>query len=351
MFKTKILIALLIFSSLQSCNTENTKWYKINKVTEPLKINKDKNWNCEVKNIANPAKLKIKDSLLYIQDSKSDKFIHVFNLDSNEKIVSIGIKGKGPGEILSPYGSLGIYNNKLWVFGATLNKYLGFNTDSILKKNYKPIQSELFFTSKSFFYEVGWLSNNVIVGLNFSEEEKRLTFYDINKKTEIHSGSIPPKLSQEIPTSIHKQSLMGTLKIKPDRSKIVIGSLYSDLIEIFDESGNDIIKTKTELDFLPKYELSDNNGHIVMGQGGDTRFGYIDVSVTNENIYALFSGNTRNDSSFAYGKLIHVFNWEGELIDVMELENDSISIEINSDNSELYVIEFTTIPKISKYTL
>jgi hypothetical protein len=336
--KSNLLIILLFFILSISCTKTKTDWYEKVNLTTPTKVTKVTNWKLS-DSLFNPEKLKKESSNLFIYDSKSNKVIKVF--DTNDTYLgSAGIKGKGPGEILSPFGSLDFHNNKVWIFDGTLNKYMGFEQDSITSNDYKPTENELFFDSKVRFYELGWLDSETIVGLGVSEVNNRLSFYNINTKQTTNKGTLPPLPKKDIPVSIHKQSLMATLKVKPDKSKIALANLYCDLIEIYNQDGSDVIKVKTNLDFLPKYELANNGYHVVMGQGGDTKFGYIDMCVSDTKIYALFSGKTRDVSPFAFGKTIHVFDWKGTLLNVLELEKNSIAIEIDTDDKNLFVIEY-----------
>lgn len=336
--RNSLLVISLVFILMVSCTKTETSYYKKVHLTTATKINKVNNWVLS-DSLFNPAKLKKEGRHIFVNDLKSNKVITIFNTNGSYKS-SIGIKGKGPGEILSPFGSLDFYNNKLWVFDGTQNKYSGFHKDSILSNDYKPTENELFFDSKTRFYELGWLDSETIVGLDFSEVNNRLSFYNVTTKQATNKGTLPPLPQSDIPIPVHKQSLMATLKVKPDKSKIVLANLYTDLIEIYSQNGSDEVKVKTDLDFAPKYELSNNGHRVVMGQGGDTKFGYVDLTVSNNKIYALFSGKTRDVSPFAFGKSIHVFDWQGNLLNVLELKKRSIAIEIDTDDKNLFVIEY-----------
>jgi hypothetical protein len=336
--KSSLLAILLFFTLSISCTKTETDWYEKVNLTTATKVTKVNNWILS-DSLFNPEKLKKEGQYLFINDLKSTKVVTVFNINGTYK-GNVGIKGKGPGEILSPFGSLDFYNTKVWVFDGTLNKYVGFQQDSIASNDYRPTENELFFDSKTRFYELGWLDSETIVGLGVSEVNNRLSFYNTNTKQTTHKGTLPPLPKKDIPVSIHKQSLMATLKVKPDKSKIALANLYSDLIEIYNQDGSDVVKIKTNLDFLPKYELANNGYRVVMGQGGDTKFGYIDMCVSDTKIYALFSGKTRDVSPFAFGTTIHVFDWKGTLLNVLELEKKSIAIEIDTDDKNLFVIEY-----------
>ncbi|WP_298512202.1 BF3164 family lipoprotein [uncultured Kordia sp.] len=338
MIKRNNLFILFLIITFVSCTQTETSWYKKVNLTPAKKIKKVNNWTLS-DSLFNPFKLKKEGQNIYINDLKSKKVIVVFDENSNYK-GNIGIKGKGPGELLAPFGSLDFHDNKLWVFDSSQNKYLGFHKDSVSSNDYKPTDHELFLESKSFFYELGWLDSETIVGLDFSEIDNRLSIYNTNTKQTTTTGTLPPLPKSEVPIAVHKQSLMATLKVKPDNSKIALANLYCDLIEIYNQDGSDYMKIKTDLDFLPKYELSNNGSRVVMGQAGDTKFGYIDLSVSDNKIYALYSGKTRDDSPFPFGTEIHVFDWEGNLVNVLEIEKKSTAIEVDTNDKNLFVIEY-----------
>ena len=336
--RNNLLLFFFVFILITSCTKTEANWYQKVNIANVTKINKVNDWVIS-DSLFNPVKLKKEGQSLFVYDQKSNKVITVFDTDGNY-LESFGIKGKGPGELLAPFGSLDFYETKLWVFDSSQNKYLGFHKDSISSSNYKPTANELFIKSNSFFYELGWLDSETIVGLDFSEVNSRLSFYNKNTKQVTQKGTLPPLPKEDIPVPIHKQSLMATLKVKPDKSKIALANLYSDLIEIYNQDGSEITKVKTNLDFAHKYELASNGYRVVMGQGGDTKFGYVDLTVSDHKIYALFSGNTRDVSPFAYGNAIHVFDWKGNLLSVLQLEKKSIAIEIDANDQNLFVIEY-----------
>ena len=111
--KSNLLVILLFFILFISCTKLETGWYEKVNLTTAIKVSKVTNWKLS-DSLFNPEKLKKVGSFLFINDSKSNKVLRVFNTD-NTYVGSTGIKGKGPGELLSPFGSLDFYNNKVWV--------------------------------------------------------------------------------------------------------------------------------------------------------------------------------------------------------------------------------------------
>ena len=91
----------------------------------------------------------------------------------------------------------------------------------------------------------------------------------------------------------------------------------------------------------------------MMRSDATLRFGYIDVAVTSSRIYGLYSGRTRNGNggNASFGWQVHVFDWSGKLIDVIDVEQDLIAIAVNADDSTLYGVSHDPTPAVLSWSL
>jgi len=84
------------------------------------------------------------------------------------------------------------------------------------------------------------------------------------------------------------------------------------------------------------------------GPGGELAYigrrnAYRSCSATQDLLFALFSG--RLDSAYEggarqSGRFVHVFDWEGELRAVFELDRDIAVITVNSSGTALYASSY-----------
>ena len=285
-------------------------------------------------------------------DSRALKRIHVIDISNNDYVTNIGAAGKGPGELLS-ISSLDVSKEKLWAYDITLSKFVSFHLDSLTSPTYT-YTTEINFQGKANQnFDPLWIDGGkTMVSTTFSESKNRLIFTNaegtiIDEKFPMFD---PP--SDNIPQTIHNISYQSTLKVKPDHTKVAVVSRYADLLEIYDLENNSMKRIKTHTNFDPIYEVMNVDGNAVMGQGEDTRFGHIDVAVSNDKIYTLYSGRTRGEGRANYADIVCVFDWEGNFITSYKIDNRAIAIELKN-NQEFFTIELDTQGKslLKKYSI
>jgi hypothetical protein len=90
-----------------------------------------------------------------------------------------------------------------------------------------------------------------------------------------------------------------------------------------------------------------------MGSAGAMRFGFIDIVATNDRIFALFSGRTRNEAPgrASYGQFVHVYDWEGRLSAVYRLGSEALSIAVSTDGRRLFAVQHDPLPAVVAYAL
>lgn len=80
--------------------------------------------------------------------------------------------------------------------------------------------------------------------------------------------------------------------------------------------------------------------------------GYLSISLTDKYIYALYSGEKDKEDDIAtYGKMIYIFNYDGELVNKYQLSISAFSISVDYENRKLYALSHQPEPKIYIYDL
>lgn len=300
-----------------------------------------------------PNKMSLQDSILFIKDSRAEKFVHLVDLKNKIRLTSFGVKGKGPGELLSAF-SMDFYNNNLWVHDITLGKLVSFNKDSLLIN----LNSSYNYSNEIQFKEKArqnanptWINDTVLVSTTLSESLNRLMFTDKEGVVSYEDFIMISPEKEDTPRAIHNQSYQALLKRNPNQSKIALVNRYSDLLEIYDLKEKESKLLKTHQNFTPIYEVVNADGDIRMVQDETTRFGYIDISVTKDKIFTLYSGRTRGEGFANYANNVHVYNWKGEHLKSYQLPNLAISILAENNNSLLTLEYKGGIPMLKRYTL
>lgn len=343
----------VILSSLVliSCKRSEKSWYTtFDPITNTIILKSSD--SLQSLEMARPRELLVKESTLFLEDEKLEHFVHIVDVNKMSLLRSNGVKGKGPGELISIYGAIDLHNEDLWFYDGKLSKYVGYHTDSLLngKATYRPITNEVRIDPNLELFNVSWLSDSVIIGYGFSENNFKFTLIDIKNDSISHFGELPPN-PDNIPNRIHKQAYDGIFKVQPKGDKIAFVSLYTDLVEIHDFSKNSTVRLKTNYDFAPLFEIVDGNKFLVMGLSGETRLGYRSLYVTEKKIYALFSGQTMDESRIEKNISIHIFNWNGEFEKSIKLDRSAASIAVDENDLFLYSVIDSEIPTILKYKL
>ena len=73
--------------------------------------------------------------------------------------------------------------------------------------------------------------------------------------------------------------------------------------------------------------LSDNRG---------SRYGYIDITISNDKIYGLYDGGLVNRLNTFRSNIIHVYDLNGEIIEKLLLDRYVKSIGVDNDNNKIY---------------
>lgn len=156
------------------------------------------------------------------------------------------------------------------------------------------------------------------------------------------TGSAPVS-PEEVRRQVWLRASQSRLKPRPDRSRWAVVSRFADRLEIYHARGSLLAVGDRPFDFDPQDLTREDPGAV--------RFGYIDVATTDSRIYALFSGRTRAEGQANYGGRIHVFDWDGRLLDVWELDTRLIALAVTPDDGHLYGVSHHPVPAVRSYTL
>lgn len=120
-------------------------------------------------------------------------------------------------------------------------------------------------------------------------------------------------------------------KVKPDRSKMAMGMLYFDELNIIDIQGDGHL-------CVPMSTANDAeivNSALETGNMGDTYY-YLSMAVTDENIFALYRGDERDHYLETSMSTVHVFSWDGRLKAIYQLGQRLNTIALSDDGRTLY---------------
>jgi hypothetical protein len=143
------------------------------------------------------------------------------------------------------------------------------------------------------------------------------------------------------------------MAVRPDGRRIVIATQYADQLEFYGPDGGRIKTVRGPFGFDPRFTVVDIQGFKTMSSDESMRHGYVDVTATQDRVYALFSGRTREafGGGASFGRYVHVYDWDGKLLQVLTLDRDLISITLSADERRVFGAAHDPEPVIMTYDL
>jgi len=305
--------------------------------------------------LAVPTDIEVVGEYLVLVDRRADQPIHILRPASRELIRSLGGEGDGPGEYralrsVTPVPGSG---TEFWAYDIAKARltHIDLADEETLAR---PWEAELLtLETPARVTGIEWAADNSVIAAGFFDAG-RLGLFASDGKMLGAVGDLPAHAEQETPATVLQHAYMGTLKAHPDRSQLVIALRHASWIEIRDADGALITRTDLPIEsFGPKFDVADTEKGPMMRSDETLRFGYIDVAVTSEHIYGLYSGRTRagNRGSANFGDQIHVFDWSGTLADVIEVQRDLIAIAVDADAGTLYGVSHDPAPMVLSWAM
>lgn len=295
-----------------------------------------------------PSQLLYHDGFILIRDTKSsDGQLKLYNL-STGAISSFVKRGRGPGEMMGFYDlDLSPDGKQLYMLDVALRKVIVAPTDSLFEAVFPYSALQQIDFSKTTHSPLSICATDDIVYASSISDAQR--FARIN-----NDGSIfcfgeysPATVDNKHEYRIVSQAYMGRVCYDAYAEKLIQVCRYADQIELFNPETNQVQIVKGPDCFEPAYELIDRNGSQALVHREDERFGYIAVDADLDNIYALFSGRTREHQNPSYASEIRVIDKSFELKRRIVFDYDLISFDVSSG----IVYTLTNNGQILKYAL
>ncbi|MFQ5746509.1 MAG: BF3164 family lipoprotein [Gemmatimonadota bacterium] len=304
--------------------------------------------------LALPTALAVRDGRLIVIDRFGDRAVRVFATADGRELAAFGRTGDGPGEFRGARSVTfdPVDPSAFWVYDLSLARLTryglyrpGGSTDD-WRGRILPVRLAATVTSPV------WVSPNRLLATGFFAEG-RLAVLDAEGSPAGYAGSLPPA-ERPVPAPVLQHAYQARVAVSPDRRHVAVASRHAGRLELYDAPrGAFLGLADVPLSFEPTYGIVQTKRGPRMASGGDLRFGYIDVAVTDTRIYALFSGRTRADypGRANFGEVVQVFDWSGELREVLQLDADVLAIAADEGDRTLYAIRHLPVPAVLAYPL
>ena len=154
-----------------------------------------------------------------------------------------------------------------------------------------------------------------------------------------------PDLSERTKSVLYASSV---LKIRPDNRTFVCADKYSGLLDICRIDGEHISRIRQHVFHHPKVYIHEKTGeNPYVAYSKDNCFGFTDITVSQDRIYALYSGKTyrRNNTDFQQCQTLLILDWEGNILNTYHVDTPLTYLQYEAEENAIYAIGYT--PKTS----
>ncbi len=301
--------------------------------------------------LASPFTMSAVGSHLVVIDLAADNTLHVIDRTTGELTRSFGNRGEGPGEFQAAWSldPVAGSTSEIWIYDAALRRL-----------SYVDLREEFFAQGRLGERSINVISEGDLTGLVHTSENQvvgpglftygRVGVFDEAGRQVDQRGPIP-QASRELPPLLRQDMYQSTVAAHPNHDRIAVASRYATSLEIFAADGSLIALGDSPLEIIPDPESVSEKGFFL--QNEETPLGYTGVAASRDYVFALFSGRTAAEAPFQemFGEQVHVFDWDGNLQLIVELDIAAASIAVDQDARRLYAVEHDPVPAIVEYDL
>jgi len=287
--------------------------------------------------VENPYDLVVSAGRLFVMEQYPPPVLRVFGLGTWQLEAEAGRRGEGPGEVMVPWRLFAAPNGDPWIFDMRqrrIVRYYRIDDSGALV----PDEETISLQSGLPIITVKWLTDTTLVAYGFFDDE-RFALFRADGTLLGHFGGVPD-WPEALPVMLRNQHGEVEIAVHPSRGLFVAATRYGSRIEVLDFSGERRALARTPFDFRSGVSFASTREGSGLAWGPDMRIGYIGVVATEDRIFALFSGRTLklHGRNAAYGRHVHVFDWDGELRRIIYLDADAFKLAVEPDGSAIYTV-------------
>ncbi len=299
-----------------------------------------------------PKEIAVIGQYLVVIDGYADSVLTVLDRGNGRTVAKLGRRGEGPGEFRGAMSIDPVSDTEFWVYDVTLRRFTFVDLDEVLS-NPDAIRDRTvnFVSDVTVMYPV-WV-DSTILALGFFDDG-RIKRFAADGSGGSAFGEVPGGDIPEVPPLVRQHAYSGVMRLNRPSHLLVVVTRHASLLEIFQTSGQPVFRGNGPFQFGPNFFVNqDGRGQAVMGSDVLMRFGYTNVTVTDDAIFAVFSGRTRQayESEAPAGEYVHVFDWSGNLVKVLHLDESVWAIAASDDGRWLYASAFLPVPRVLRFDL
>ncbi|MDR1379884.1 MAG: TolB-like 6-bladed beta-propeller domain-containing protein [Tannerella sp.] len=275
------------------------------------------------------------DSSLIIFDYHSGKSFTLLDLETGRYRGRFGQIGQGPGEI-----SLGCYGiveqNMFHIFFHPTGLLAKYDMDSLRHNiDFRPSVLTKYDIPDAAFSQIHPISDSIFLGAGVCHSEYQYTLFD--KRNSILNAGIEIYNARYFNFNTPNKFLsnQGRLRKHPGSNRFVYTLNYSANIDFFEVTdGNRIEAINLLRQGNPRYNPVQNGKMSMVVPDLNSSFGYIDVSVSTDYVYALYTD--RKVTEPCSSDIVLIYDWQGNPVKKYRLNREAYYITTNEKLNRLF---------------
>lgn len=235
-------------------------------------------------------------------------------------------RGQGPNEVVNVLSSISLIGkeneNYISIFDNYQCKFLFFNENHVEDNNYT---LEFPLLEKLMIADAFPINDSIVIARGVFG--KNICAFFLNGQGQ---GTFLEAFTKKGSDNLKRILKDGNkFVLSPNKDYLVRITQNGGLIEGYRIEGMQLIKqfSHNYFDVICDEKLSDTK---------DSRYGYIDAAMSDDKIYALYDGGLVNRQNTYQSKMIHVYNNNGQLLEILLLDKYVKSIGVDFRNKQIF---------------
>jgi hypothetical protein len=272
---------------------------------------------------------------LLLLDGRRSPAIHMYDANTGRRGRLLGARGDGIGEYRGAWSVIEEGNSRaFWVFDIQQRRATRYASveapapDRIMAVRDSEVLTAMAPMADRSFLAPGYFHDGTIARVGYDG-------------TILGKADGPPPGDTTIPGAVRAHGLESTVAVRPDAQAAALAFRYAGQLQIRGADGHLIASAEAPIVFGPDYDVARRRGVKTMAEPDRIRLGYVDVAVSRDAVYALFSGRTRaaDKAAAESANELHVFDWQGHYRGAVRLSVDVSKVAVDEGDLYLYALK------------
>ena len=273
------------------------------------------------------------DSLLIVNNIKSNNMLYIYNVNSMKKVGEFISWGSGPNDLLR-IKNMQLVDSDLYVTDNLKKVIYKYNVNDFhtLTDNIVPTQKVII--KNDLFLNLAYTDNGY-VSTAMNPDNKRLVFYNSRGEQEFSAGEYP-YFGEKLNSRAILDGFNSFIAVGHQCKRIYLFGMNTDLIEIYDFQGMLIKRIHGPEQLFPQVkEILSNDGRRISTSKSKCAF-FCPIIVDNE-IFVAYSGKPQEiNNEVATIQHIFVFDMDCNPIRRYELSKPIVSFTVDTEMKNIY---------------